>query len=194
MAENDLLERFIASFEKLDDMTGWRGIDQVAWELRSGEPDESGQFDWRPAKTAADSALLDLLYARIPMRLPPLCERLVLSYRWDQVDLELFRLLPNPPGPDLSGLLAGITGDEALWEALLPAGYIQFGRGPDVDHDPVCFDTKARTKTKDHGIVKIDHEEIYCKDRIKVVATLALSFEQLVLETIERAEKKGRAV
>ena len=187
MGDAELLEEFAASFEKLDEMTNWRGIDQVALELRSGEPDGYGQFDWRPSKTFGEPGLLELLYANLPARFPPLYEKLVLSYRWAEVDLGSFRLLPNPPGPDLSRLLAEITRDRALWESLIPAGYIQFGRGPDVDHDPVCFDISHKTKNRDYRIVKIDHEEILCNSRVEVVAKLAPTFEQLVLQTIERA-------
>jgi hypothetical protein len=76
--------------------------------------------------------------------------------------------------------------DPGLWNALIPAGFIQFGKGPDVDYDPVCFDIRARTG--DCRIVKIDHEEILCNNRIKVVAELAPSFEKLVLTTIEQVE------
>jgi hypothetical protein len=36
--------------------------------------------------------------------------------------------------------------------------------------------------------VKIDHEEILCNNRVKVVAELALGFEELVRQTIESAK------
>lgn len=105
----------------------------------------------------------------------------------DRVDLQTYRLIGNPPGPDLSGLFRGISGDPGLWESLLPAGYIQFGRGPDLDYDPVCFDSNARGKNGEYRIVKIDHEEILCNYRVKVVAELAPSFRSLVEKTIELA-------
>jgi hypothetical protein len=136
--------------------------------------------------------LLDALYARLPARFPPLYEKLVLSYRWAQVYLPSFSLLANPPGPDLGSLLKEITRDKGLWESLDPAGYIQFGRGPDIDYDPVCFDIKSRTKNKDYRIVKIDHEEILCNWRVKVVAEVAPSFEKLVQQTIESANASGK--
>ena len=142
---------------------------------------------WRPAKTASSPGLLDPLYAKLPARFPLLYERLVLSYGWAEVDLQSFRLLANPPGPDLSGLLAEVEKDKGLTESLIPAGYIKFGKGTDLDYDPVCFDIKSRTKRKDYRIVKIDHEEILCNYRVKVVAELAPSFEQLVRQTIEHA-------
>lgn len=65
---------------------------------------------------------------------------------------------------------------------------MQFAKGRDHDYDPVCFDISVRTKQGDYRIVKIDHEEILCNDRVKVVEELAPSFEQLVRNTIESAK------
>lgn len=36
-------------------------------------------------------------------------------------------------------------------------------------------------------VVKIDHEEILCNNRIKVVGELAKGFRELVQQTIEKA-------
>lgn len=187
MPEPKLLEQFVAAFEKLNDLSACRELDPVSWDLRITEPDQHGWINWRPAKVSADRRLLDPLYAKLPARLPPLYEQLVLSYRWAEVDLQSFRLLANPPGDDLSGLLAEIESDKGLTESLIPAGYIKFGKGPDVDYDPVCFDLKRRTNNKDYPIVKIDHEQILCNCRIKVVAELAPSFRHLMIQTIEQA-------
>jgi hypothetical protein len=156
--------------------------------LAVGDRDQYGFKRWQPARTSTPAACLKKPYARLSARFPPLYESLVLAYRWAEVDLQSYRLLANPPGPDLSGLFKEMSEDSGLWNALLPAGYIQFGRGPDVDYDPVCFDTKSRTQSGDCRIVKIDHEEIICNYRVKVVAELAASFEQLVLQTIQGGE------
>jgi hypothetical protein len=187
----DLIERYVASFEKLDDMIALEGMDSVASSLAIEKPDEWGQFAWRPVKASTPRSALDEIYSRLPARFPPLYEALVLSYRWAQVDLGSYRLLPNPPGPGLQGLFGHISGDPGLWEALIPAGLIQFGRGPEPDYDPVCFDTKARKQNSDYRIVKVDHEEILCNYRVKVVAEVAPSFRHLVLETIEKAERRN---
>ena len=119
----------------------------------------------------------------------PFYQRLVLSYRWAEIDLQSYRLLANPPGPDLNGLIGEITRDPTLWRYLLPAGYVQFGKGPGADYDPVSFDIRSRKKNGDCRIVKIDHEEILCNERVKVVADLAPTFEQLVVQTIDRASR-----
>lgn len=192
MPERDLLEQFVATFETFDDMSTSREHEPMAWELKVVEPDQYGWFQWRPARISTDPRLLDLLYARLPARFPPMYEQLVLSYRWAKVDLDTFTLLANPPGADLSGLLTEIEKDKGLTESLIPAGYIKFGKGPDLDYDPVCFDIKSRTKGKDYRIVKLDHEEILCNYRVKVVAELAPSFQQLVRQTIERAHSSNK--
>jgi hypothetical protein len=124
-----------------------------------------------------------------PPRFPPLYEKLVLTYRWAEVDLGLFTLLANPPGPDLERLLEQMRKDPALWGQLTPAGYIQFAKGAEYDYDPVCFDVRERKRNGDYRIVKIDHEEILCNSRIKLVTELASSFEELVRQTISRADK-----
>ena len=133
--------------------------------------------------------MLDPLYAKLPARFPPLYEQLVLTYRWADVDLGSYRLLGNPLGTNLSGLLDKMLKDKFLSTCLLKSGYIPFGKGPDIDYDPVCFDLKSRKKNREFSIVKLDHEEILCNEQIKIVAELAPTFEQLVRTTIELANR-----
>jgi hypothetical protein len=191
MNNAELLEEFVASFSKLDEMTvRAEESDPVAWELRIGEVTEYGWSRWRPVKAETNRALLEPVYAKLPARFPPLYEELVLSYRWATVDLQSLRLLANPPGPDLNHLVEVITADDGLQESLVPAGYMQFGQGPDVDYDPVCFEIKSRSKNGDYRVVKIDHEEILCNFRVKVVSELAPSFYELARRTIQLADSK----
>jgi hypothetical protein len=51
------------------------------------------------------------------------------------------------------------------------------------------FDLKSRKKNREFSIVRVDHEEILCNERTKVVAELAPTFEQLVKTTIEVASR-----
>ena len=97
-------------------------------------------------------------------------------------------MLANPPGPDLSRFFEQISKDRGLWECLIPAGYVRFAKGPDYDYDPVCFDIKRRRNNNDCPVVKTDHEEILCNNRIKVVSELAPGFAELVQQTIEKAK------
>jgi len=186
--EQKLLKGYIGAFAKLDEMALIdHGLSLPELQLTTGEVDQYDRKIWRPMQIQTDPSALEPVYAKLPARFPPFYELLVLSYRWAEVDLQSYRLLANPPGPDLSGLLGKMTGDPGLWSALIPAGLIQFGRGPDVDYDPVCFDVRSRSKRRDYRIVKIDHEEILCHNRIKIISELAPSFEVLMLNTIEQA-------
>jgi hypothetical protein len=183
-----LLEQYVATFERLGNLRADQLLHPTAWLLSYGDPDPYGFKPWRPAQVDTAASGLEEIYRTLPARFPPLYESLVLSYRWAEVDLRSYRLLANPPGPGLGGLFAEMSGDPGLWEALLPAGYMPFGKGPDIDYDPICFDIKSRSKSRDYRIVKIDHEEILCNSRIKVVAEMAPSFEELVVRTIQRGQ------
>jgi hypothetical protein len=184
---DSLLSQYIASFEKLDEMREFPGIYPIAEALAISKPDEYGAVLWRPRRTDPKPELLEPIYAKVPDRFPPLFERLLLTFRWAEVDLQTYTLLVNPPGPDLDGFFRGISKDRGLWEALIPAGYLRFAKVPDMDYDPVCFDLNSRRKNGEMRVVKIDHEEILCNCRVKVVAETAPSFEDLVLQTINFA-------
>lgn len=180
-----LVDRFVASFERLADLTVF-DTDVIARQLVVNDPDQHGYRHWRPIKVTADRSAIDQIYADLPARFPPLFELLLLSYRWAEIDLRLYRLIANPPGRDLGGFLEQMSKDPGIWKCLKPAGYLQFGKGPESDYDPICFDTRSRKKSGDCRIVKIDHEEILCNERVKVISELAPTFEQLMFRTIDQ--------
>jgi hypothetical protein len=192
MKDEELLESYVAAFPRLDEM-----VVDVTWfpataELFVGDTDLSDYKKWEVIRVDTLPQQLEEGYTRLPARFPRLFELMVLLYRWAEVDLGTYTLLANPPGPNLNEFFRQISKDLGLWEALIPAGFIQFGKGPDLDYDPVCFDIKTRKQGGDYRIVKIDHEEILCNNRVKVVAEIAPSFYQLVLQTIELAKKSPR--
>ena len=113
----------------------------------------------------------------------------LLRYRWAEVDLRKFTLLANPPGDGLGGFLHQISKDQAIWKGLKQTGFIQFGKAAGGNYDPICFDRASREKNGDYGIVRIDHQEILCNNRVKLSAEIAPSFEQLMVRTIEEAEQ-----
>jgi hypothetical protein len=182
-----LLSQYVACFEKLDELSEFPEIYPITGVLAVSEPDEYGTVAWRPRRTDPDPALLEPLYTKLPARFPPLFERLLLTFRWADVDLQTYTLIANPPGPGLEGFFGLISKDRGLWDLLIPSGYLRFAKGPDIDYDPVCFDLNSRRKNHEMRVVKIDHEEILCNYRVKVVAELASSFEDLVLQTIALA-------
>jgi hypothetical protein len=188
---DELLSTYTQSFAKSNDLCEFPETHPFVVTLATGESGPYGMVQWKPRKSETDISALESIYNKLPARFPPLFERLLLTYRWAEVDLQAYRLLPNPLCDDLDGFFQQMTGDKRLWESLIPAGFIQFGRGPDIDYDPVCFDIGSRKNNREMRVVKIDHEEILCNDRIRVVAELAPSFEALAQDTIALANRKS---
>ncbi|HET7258801.1 MAG TPA: hypothetical protein VFI75_03710 [Candidatus Acidoferrum sp.] len=184
-----LLTDFIAAWEKLDGLCVDSNLDDIAGQFTVTNDIPNQVSYWRPLPQITDASALDPLYAELPARFPPLFEKLLLSYRWPEVDLRLYRIHGNPIGTDLSGFLGRITKDHFLFNFAVKNGYIPFGKGGDMDYDPVCFDLRSRKKNREFEIVKLDHEEILCNERIRVAANLAPSFEQLVKQSIDAASK-----
>ena len=180
----ELIDTFIATFEKLDDLSTSFELDPVAWQLAFGDFDKYGFKQWRPIQVATERSCLEALYANLPARFPPLYEGLVLSYRWAEIDLGAFRLLANPPGPGLLGLGEEISRDQAMQEILIPNKCLQFGKAPDLNYDAVCFDWSRPLPDGDCPVVQIDHEEILSRYRFKKVSDLAPSFRELMIRVI----------
>ena len=179
--DDDVLRRFVEAFPVFDGMRVGLDLelDGDITEIVAAPFDAGGWTDWRPARVDLSEDALQELYRHVPGPLPPLYERLVLSYRWTEVDVGRVRLLGSLP-PGLQGLQGAILRDPGLFEQLSPAGFLQFGRGPDMDYDPVCFDLRRREADGDCRIVKFDHEEILCNRRLREVAEIAPSFRALV--------------
>jgi hypothetical protein len=147
VTNSDLLREFVDTFVRLDERRLSRrfDIDGDVLSVLDAPWDEEGWSTWSPIKREVPRlALAEDFSVLSGGPLPPLYEQLVLSYRWAEVDLGRVRLLSNLP-PGLKGVAGAIRRDRGLYDALSPAGYLQFGRGPHGDYDPVCFDLARRT-------------------------------------------------
>jgi hypothetical protein len=147
----------------------------------------------RPHPFRRDPAALEAFYAALPEgtpRLPRLYEQLLLTYKWGNADVGIahlktgpgpcdgFNLYLNYGGDTLMSHLEEARRDKGLWGTLVPNGYFPFGR-VGCTYDPLCFALRER-RGDDCPVVRIDHEEILCWDRLKVMGRLAPSFRGLV--------------
>jgi hypothetical protein len=185
--DSELADTFVGTFGKLGDLWTSYELDPIAWQLAFGSLNEYGMKQWRPIRVSTEPSSLEALYANLPARFPPLYERLVLSYRWAEIDLGLFRLLANPPGPNLAGLSEEFSRHRAMQETLFPNKCLQFGKGPDVNYDAICFDWSRRLPDGDCPVIQVDHEGVLSHNRFKKVAELAPSFRELMLRVIAKA-------
>jgi hypothetical protein len=169
----ELLESFVALFEPLE------------------EPIYS-ETVLPASQQATGIAKLEPMYSRLPAKFPDLYEKLILSHRWQRSDIhDSYCLLANPHGSDLDGLAQEIFRDENLSTDLLSNGFIQFGFQSAYRYDPICFRTNGLSQA-DYPIVHLDHEEILCNGRIKVIETVADSFREFVEQQISKAPEQRR--
>jgi len=196
--ENDaaILAQYVATFEKLGDLrelASERDITEEVFRSLMQGTTEIAWKEWHPQAYETEVSELLKFYQALGLlgrgstRFPPLYETLLLSYRWSEVDLGRYRLLANKFSLDLSPLSGCIRESSALFSTLRSNGYWQFGRAESDDFDPVCFDFRHRQKNGDCRIVRIDHEDIFCRYHIREVEELAPNFRSLVLDTIQRA-------
>jgi hypothetical protein len=186
-----LLERFVESFHRLE----WMDVSRN--ETFSGDIeallvapwDQWGGAEWRPRRIETSAAAMDAFHRTVGGPLPPLYDELVRTYALSTVDLGTFTLVADlPPVP--ASLEREITSDAVLFRILSAGGFVQFGRGPDYDYDPVCFDLQSRDADGDCRIVKFDHEDILIRETLTIVSELATSFRSLVEDVIRRASER----
>lgn len=186
-ADAALLQAFVASFATSNELL--EAADCIPAELRSLQASQLDDYfvSWEPQVWATSQSACRELEARLPAPLPPLFRQLILRYRYLRVELGQFCLLANPPGPGLAGLEQEMFRDDLLSHVLLRHGFIPFGQGADGNYDPVCFNLARRAADGDMQVVRLDHEEILCHERIKVQAVLAPTFRQLVEQSVVMA-------
>jgi hypothetical protein len=187
MSDAALLAAFIDAFSRHDEMLATiPSLHPDVHALRLGKPGRFGER-WRPKRVRVGPRALAALYERLPFRLPRLYELLISSDRWAEVEIGACALLANPPGPALIGLADQIFRDTGLTDTLIPNGFLPFARGADGNYDPVCFASRRSAGQNDSPVVQLDHEDILCDRRIKVVSELAPSFRALVEQSIASA-------
>lgn len=184
-----LVENFIASFGAFDDMIVFDEFNSAAWNLRLGKAGRMG-VHWRPRKVKTSPRFLDPVYQKLPIKFPALYEKLVLSYRWAEIDVGTFRLIANPTGPGLIRFEAELFSDEFLVQFALSNGYLRFAKGPDMNYDPVCFDISRDTGSHEFPIVRLDHEAILCNEVIEVAEEMAPNFRSLMITAVEAARQQ----
>ncbi len=186
MSHGKILEQFIATFTILNSPLIFNGEStSFPHELQDGVDDSPwARQKWKPAQMSTPICKLQEIYMALPTHFPPLYEKLILAYRWLDVELGgLITLLPNPPAPDFKPLLYAMTSDPGLVPILFRHGLLPFGKQPGGGYDPICFDTTHRQPDGDCPIVRLEHEEILCNQKIGKMWRVADSFQKLV-ETV----------
>ena len=81
---------------------------------------------------------------------------------------------------DDAELCNAVFRDEAMVAVLWEHGYLPFARPEDSSYDPICFDFTMGFGGDEPAVVRIDHEEILCRENIRVVQVLSPGFRFLL--------------
>jgi hypothetical protein len=182
-ADVALLERFVACFTDTDPLCDPGEVPPVLRDpFVSADAPNFGQ--WRPIEYRTPDAKVDALEALLPARFPPLYRLLISRYRYLRIELGNFALLANPPSPGLEGLFYEMFRDDFFSSFLLQHGFIQFAVPQHGNYDPICFNLARRSSQGEMEVVWLDHEQILCYERIRVLGVLAPSFRGLVEQVV----------
>jgi hypothetical protein len=144
-------------------------------------PDDAGGCDWRIVPVP-EAGWLPALEARLPYPLPPTFRVLISSYVFPSFEcgpLTFYSVGAEEPDQDTEfqfAVLRDWTMNGVLWQH----GRLPFARPADWSYDPVCFDCRHLSPSIEPAVVRIDHEQILCHGRIRVISLLASAFDQLV--------------
>ncbi len=141
-------------------------------QLRDGESDVHSQFLWGIRQADCHQWLSDLMY-KLPKRFPPSYYSLISRYTFPAFQLGPVFLFGNTGEEIQWELKDKIFRDEFMTNQLMRGGFLHFASPSEYDYDPICFDTREGIE---YRIVQVDHEEILCNSRIRVVKEIAPSF------------------
>lgn len=135
----------------------------------------------------AEAPWLEVLESKLPRRLPSSFRSLVTRYAFASVDVGSLTLFGNSGLDEEDDLNVMIFRDQIMATATLKNGFIQFARPKNGSYDPICFDAGKSAPNREFAIVRLDHEQILCNDRIKVVEKVADSFYKFASDIVQRA-------
>jgi hypothetical protein len=141
-----------------------------------------GRSDWHIAPAAAGSWLSELR-TRSPFRWPHSFYSLISRYQFPSFCCGPLEFYSVGLATDKSELCNAVFRDEAMVAVLWAHGYLPFARPEDSSYDPICFDFTNGFGGDEAAVVRIDHEEILCRENIRVVQVLSPAF-QLLLEKL----------
>jgi hypothetical protein len=81
--------------------------------------------------------------------------------------------------------------DAIMFRFLLDKGLLRFARPQDWSYDPVCFDFRSANRKSEPAVVRVDHEEILCNDRLRVIETISPAFHELMEDMTRSLRNKS---
>jgi SMI1 / KNR4 family (SUKH-1) len=147
------------------------------------ESEWSEIFHWRIVASDGASWLAEV-ERQLPFPLPPTLRLLVSRYLFPSFDAG--PLMLYSVGCDrneyTTEFRVAMRGDAIMWPFLLERGFLPFAKPAGGSYDPVCFDFRGSSRKTEPAVVRIDHEEILCYDRLRVLEIMAPGFDVMLEE------------
>lgn len=139
-----------------------------------------------PIRAEDNRDALKELNSKLPKRISRPFEDLIFRYSFPKFNVCGITLFAwNSSWRSTEFLEAVSAPKKTLAELLVPAGLFQIGRPDTGDFDAICFDLNDG---KDQRIVRVDHEQILCNSRIRIVDELWPSFMTIVENVLSGAD------
>ena len=130
---------------------------------------------------------VEALEAKLPKRFPVSFRSLITRYAFQPFEAAGISFFANTGEDSDEELAVTMFRDRNISEVTMKAGYLQFARPEDGSYDPICFDASRKVSNREFPIVRLDHEEILCRDRIVVSKPVADSFYRFAADFVSRA-------
>jgi hypothetical protein len=142
---------------------------------------------------SADAQWLPDVESRLPFRLPPTFRSLIARYQFPAFEvgpLTLYSVGMGDPAETGTEFRLAIFADQFMSPFLLKNGLLPFARPADWSYDPVCFDFRAANRKSEPAVLRIDHEEILCNERLRIVEAISPAFHELMEEMTRQLQNK----
>ena len=139
-----------------------------------------------PVRANDNATALTTLEARMPRRMARSFESFLRRYSFPAFDICGVTLFGwNSEWQSTEYFTATSTAKKHLSFLLLPAGLMQIGRPDTGNFDAVCLDLNSGDEQR---VIRVDHEEILCNWRVKVVDEVWPSFLTVVNRLLSGVE------
>jgi hypothetical protein len=145
------------------------------------QPSEEDPDYWEWYIRECDVSWVSEVESRLPRPFPATFRSLISRYAFPEFawrEVLFFANTPDTIGYEGHELRIALFRDSRLFQVLSTNNYIQFGQPAAGSYDPVCF-APRRAKREDE-VVRLDHEEILIRGRIRTLEVIAESFSKFI--------------
>jgi hypothetical protein len=131
--------------------------------------------------------------ALLPFRLPRSFRSLIARYlfpAFEAAPLYLYSVGVSVPESTGEELRLAIFADKFMSHFLLARGLLPFAKPEDWSYDPVCFDFRNSNRKSEPAVVRVDHEEILCNERLRIIETISPAFHELMEDMTRSVQNK----